>query len=391
MMNHSQPILPLRMALVCVAFFLLCAPAWTQTEKVLHSFSYGTGDGFNPEGALLFDSQGNLYGTTNWGGVDPSTQACACGTVFQLKPNQDGSWTENIIHSFVLDDNGAYPLGPVIFDTQGNLYGVAQGGGSQRDGVVFELTPGSNGSWTESVVHTFGGADGAGPNGGLLQDAAGRLYGTTSAGGEDDVGVAFSILPGYGSGEIVLHMFTGRGDGNNPQGTLISDASGNLYGTAMGGPDNGGLVFRLTPTGTTGWTKTLVYPFSDLGTNGMNPSGLVFGPDGNLYGTGGGGLYQYGVIFSLTANADGWSEKVIYNFKGPPSDGANPVGPVRFDQAGNLYGATGIGGSTNWGTVFKLTPSSEGEWREEILYTFSGGSDGANPSSGVILDEAGNL
>jgi uncharacterized repeat protein (TIGR03803 family) len=379
-------------ALLGLTVVVLCTSAAAQTEKVLHSFNYAQGDGYNPQGLLVLHN-GNLYGTTYWGGTNHSAAECRCGTVFQLQPNGDGSWTESLLRSFNLGAFGAHPIAPVVFDSQGNLYGVAEtSGNGYGDGVVFELSPGSGTPWPESLVATFNGANGAGPDTGLAQDNAGHIYGTAASGGADDSGVAFSIGNGAGNGAIVLYSFGGRTDGSNPLATLTADANGNLYGTAQGGPDDGGIVFELSRTqGSAGWTKTTLYSFTNVsGPN--NPSSLAFGPDGSLYGTAGGGAYQYGAIFKLTPDSDGsWTESTIYNFLGPPKDGGIPQGPLAFDSAGNIYGATGGGGEKNWGIVFELTPAGGGQWSETILYTFSGGADGANPSSGVLRDQAGNL
>jgi len=386
-MSRKQSIVALHVAVMTVAL-LVCAAAWAQTETVLHSFRYGTGDGYQPASPLV-EHAGSLYGATPWGGINESLY-CFCGTIFQLSPNQDGTWTESVLHGFGLDNNGAYPTGPVVFDSQGNLYGVAEGGGSNRLGVVFKLTPGANGQWTESLVHAFSGPDGATPLAGLTEDSSGHLYGTTSIGGRDNLGVVFAL--GNGSGEVVLHSFTNGNDGKNPQSTLITDAGGNLYGTSLGGMSGGGVVFKLTPNrGSQGWTITSLHSFSSGNGNAYNPTGLAFGADGNLYGTASGGRYLYGAIFKLTPNGDGtWSESTIYDFQGPPGDAGGPLGPVTLDHAGTLYGVAG-GGATNWGTVYDLTPSGGGQWTETILYNFSGGLDGANPSSGPLLGSDGNL
>lgn len=168
-----------------VSFALTSVAAWGQTEKVLHTFLPGTGDGLNPVG-LVFDNQGNLYGTTVWGGVVRSVFECGCGVVFQMSPNSDGTWTEKVVRSFAIDDNGAHPQWPLVVDSQGKIYGAAASGGLNMDGVVFELTPGADGNWTESVLHTFDGTDGAQPLG-IARSNGGQIFGTTYSGGADDL------------------------------------------------------------------------------------------------------------------------------------------------------------------------------------------------------------
>ena len=208
----------------------------------------------------------------------------------------------------------------------------------------------------------------------------------------------------------ILHNFTGQGDGANPLAGLTMDRAGNFYGTASyggysgGGCDGGcGVVFKLSRSGS-GWTMTPVYTFQG-GNDGALPNArVVFGPDGSLYGTtyagGGTGCAAYGIIgcgtvFRLRPPARAcqsflctWTETVLHRFNG--SDGSGPdLGDLVFDQAGNLYGTTLTGGLSGGGVVYKLSPASG--WTETVLWNFTGGSDGGNPTSGVILDNAGNL
>jgi uncharacterized repeat protein (TIGR03803 family) len=369
---------------------LSATTAWAQTYKVLHQFNPNNGDGYFPEGGVVFDRQGNLYGTTGDGGLE-TCLAQGCGTVWELTPDPDGSWTENLIHKFDGSD-GAFPANFLVFDTQGNLYGTASTRGSYSLGAIFELTP-SGGIWTESTLHQFtGGWDGAGnPGSELSIDNGGHIYGSTASGGAYGEGVVFALAEPE-SGEIVLHAFTGGADGATPLGPLTFDASGNIYGTAAAGGSGYGLVFKLTPNKfNAGWTETVLYTFAYQ--DRIQPSGgVIFDAAGNLYGaTAYGGARNLGAVYKLTHQADdSWGPSLLYSFAGPP-DGEEAYTPLIFDNAGNLYGTTNGGGPLLDGTVFKLTPGSGGQWTETILYGFSGGADGGAPLYGVIRDSAGNL
>ena len=360
-----------------------------QTYKVLHQFNPNNGDGYFPQSEIIFDHQGNLYGTTGDGGLETCGQGC--GTAWQLTPNPDGSWTENLIHKFNGSDGG-FPAGFLVFDTQGNLYGIAGDRGSYGLGGIFKLTPGG-GMWTESTLHQFtGGWDGAGnPGSALSIDNGGHIYGSTAEGGAYGKGVVFALV-GPNSSEVVLHAFTGGADGGFPLGPLSFDASGNIYGTAADGGSGYGLVFKLAPNPSkAGWTETVIYAFAYQ--DPIQPNGgVIFDAAGNLYGaTAYGGARGDGAVYKLTHHADdSWSPSLLYSFTGPP-DGYNAYTPLTFDSAGNLYGTTTLGGPLLGGTVFKLTPGSGGQWTETILYGFSGGADGGQPLYGVILDRAGNL
>jgi len=230
--------------------------------------------------------------------------------------------------------------------------------------------------------------------GGLAFDNAGRLYGTAGGGGQFADGVTFllgqvSVFNWY---EIVAHAFAGGNDGDNPGGPLTFDASGNIYGTTMdGGPHSAGIVYKLMPNHSSfGWSETILYEFTGS-SDGSQPNGVIFDTAGNLFGTtSGGGSTGEGTVFELTPNSDGgWSESVLHSFAGG-SDGAAPQSQVTFDTGGNLYGTTLRGGSGGAGTAFQLTPSG-GQWSETVLYSFCGGSDGGSPYGEVILDNAGNL
>jgi uncharacterized repeat protein (TIGR03803 family) len=224
------------------------------TEKVLHRFNNNnTGrDGFYPEARVIFDASGNLYGTTSGGG------AHTWGTVFELTPTAGGRWTEKVLHSFPANANdGVRPQAGLVFDSYGNLYGTTFIGGAYGFGMVFELTPTVGGSWTEKVVYNFTSlTDGTYPEAGLTFDASGNLYGTTSSGGTSSgctfgCGTVFELIPTVRGTwtKNVLHTFNNNGtDGYYPQAGLLFDAAGNLYGTTEDGGALGvGTVFEITP------------------------------------------------------------------------------------------------------------------------------------------------
>ena len=380
------------------------------TEKVLYSFNNNGTDGTNPEAGLIFDTAGNLYGTTYQGGT------YSIGTVFELTPTAGGGWTEKVLHSFNKNGtDGAHPHAGLVMDAAGNLYGTTFANGTYNHGTVFELTRAAGGGWTEKVLYSFNnnGTDGTNPEAGLIFDTAGNLYGTTYQGGTYSIGTVFELTPTAGGGwtEKVLYSFNNNGtDGTNPEAGVILDAGGDLYGTTYsGGTYNNGTVFELTPTAGGGWTEQVLHHFNLNGTDGANPeAGLIFDAAGNLYGTtDGGGAYGGfyggdGTVFELTPTAGGgWTEEVLHNF-GNSTDGINTHAGLIFDTAGNLYGTTDEGGAygnsdnaygaSGYGTVFELTPTAGGGWTEEVVHSFNfNGTDGASPHAGLIFDAAGNL
>ena len=210
---------------------------------------------------------------------------------------------------------GVNPYAGLIFDTAGNLFGTTLLGGRYHDGSVFELTPGANGKWNKTSPHTFDCTDGAYPYAGLISDAAGNLYGTTEGGGRRNFGNVFALTPSADGKwtKTLLHTFTGK-DGAQPFSTLIFDSAGNLYGTTYGGGSYlGGVVFKLAPGANGKWTETVLYSFHD---DGESPtSGLIFDSAGNLYGAAAYGALGYGSIFQLTSQADGtWKETMLHAF-----------------------------------------------------------------------------
>jgi uncharacterized repeat protein (TIGR03803 family) len=351
------------------------------TERVLHSFTENGNDGIYPTGSLVFDTAGNLYGTTSSGGV------YGAGTVFELTPASGGNWTEKTLHNFNYGKDGNLPQAGLIIDASGNLYGTTYGGGVYGAGTVFELMPAAGGKWTEKQLHDFNNhKNGWAPAGTLTVDGAGNLYGTTILGGVSRCG-----LNGTGCGTVfqltaeaggrwsakVLHRFNGN-DGNNPSTSLVFDASGSLYGTATLGGDHScgrgsgcGTVFKLTPTAGGNWTETVLHKFSENGKDGHFPqAGLIFDAPGNLYSTTyeGGAMGCYfgfgcGTVFELTLAAGGsWTEKILYTFNDNGVDGAGPAAGLIFDASGNLYSTTVRGGDQSCGdaygcgTVFEITP-----------------------------------
>jgi uncharacterized repeat protein (TIGR03803 family) len=383
-----------------VVALMLQARAEAATKyKVLYKFTGGA-DGAWPEfGSLISDAAGNLYGTA-YGGDTNCSQGC--GVVFELMPNRDGSWTEKVLYSFTGGTDGGSPQQGLILDMAGNLYGTTYSGGlkklacdSDGCGVVFKLAPNQDGSWTQSVLHSFAGsteADGAQPSSGLIFDAAGNLYGETRNGGcAGPGGMVFNLTPNS-DGTWTEHILAGcPGGGEFPIGGLIFDTAGNLYGTAFYSDTRNdcGLVFELTPNGHGGWNNRAIHIFSC--TDGNKPTaGLTRDANGNLYGTtSSGSSAGYGLVFELSPKSNGrWTEKVLHRFANRPA--ATPFAGVIFDSVGNLYGTTVSGGPAGWGTVFKLTPEADGRWRESVPHIFQG-KPGAAPHAGLLLDKTGTL
>jgi uncharacterized repeat protein (TIGR03803 family) len=332
---------------------------------VLHRF---TGkDGANPFAGLIFDAAGNLYGTT-WLGGRAASPCSNCGVVFELSPGAKGKWTEKILHEFD-DKDGAAPYAGLIFDAAGNLYGTTLAGGHAQMGTVFKLSPGQNGKWTETVLHSFNGSDGANPYAGVTFDASGNLYGTTFS-TTTGVSTVFRLKPGANGKwtHTVLHTFNGK-DGAQAYAGVSVDGQGSLYGaTASGGAYSWGVIFKLSPRTDGQWTETILHSFNVE--DGANPDAApVFDATGNLYGTtfqgGNSKSCGCGTVFKLSPGANNkWTATVLHSFNG--TDGEGPfLGSVIFGPGGNLYGGTNTGGnltacqnpfSDGCGVVFEIRP-----------------------------------
>jgi uncharacterized repeat protein (TIGR03803 family) len=315
-------------------------------EIVLHTFTGGT-DGANPEAGLYVDmTTGNLFGTTNAGG------AYGAGTVFEI--TRYGQ--ETVLYSFTGKTDGANPQAALIMDAKGILYGTTSAGGASGNGTVFSLNK-KAGHWIERVLYSFGsGTDGTIPVSGVMFDAAGNLYGTTSAGGSYGYGTVFQLKRlKYKWTESILHYFQNASDGAVPYGGLILDQSGNLYGAATdGGTGGGGTVFELTPLNS-GWTFTVLYSLPGWGISGTYRN-LLLDASGNIYATTHcDGANNSGTIYELTQSGGTWTYASLYVFTGG-SDGQYSFSNLVFDKLGNLYGTTEQGGADGYGVIFKVKP-----------------------------------
>jgi uncharacterized repeat protein (TIGR03803 family) len=356
-----------------------CAVAEAQTYTVLYNFcsQNNCSDGAGSVSGLIGDSSGNLYGTTTQGG-NP-TCGNGCGVVFKLAPNG----TETALHAFDGRD-GQYADSSLIMDASGNLFGTTATGGGAGScnmgcGVAFEIAP--NG--TETVLHAFsGGNDGGYPSGALIADKKGNLYGLTQNGGANGVGALFKIASN--GTETVLYSFADGNDGAYPVGGLIADKKGNLYGaTAGGGPSGEGTVFKLAPDG----TETVLYAFTGAADGGVPNAGVISDKTGNLYGT-----TQYDSTFSgvVYMIAPSGVETVLYTFCSQQNceDGYDPMASLVRDKKGNLYGTTYYAGANgNGGTVFKVTPQGV----ETTLHSFDAGSGDGYDSQSNLLKVKGTL
>jgi uncharacterized repeat protein (TIGR03803 family) len=394
--NHFSVRMTAVLAVFGLTVLVTGTAALAQQETVLFSFGGTTDfDGCRPDAALIADAAGNLYGTTSLGGE------YGIGTIFQLIPGSSG-WTEKILYSFgSYDTDGFRPEGTLVFDSSGNLYGTTYGGGIYNSGTVFELRHTPTGAWHETLLYSFqGSGDVVFVSGNLALDSSGNLYGTTALGG-DYAGTVFE-LPSLGDGkwnEKFIYTFDANGaEGTNPN-SVILDSAGNLYGTtSTGGAHDGGNVFRLSPTSEGRWEWGDLYSFVQ---NSEPVGSLAFDSAGNLYGvTSQDGLgYFGGSTFELTPVANDWTESALYRF-GPRLGGDNPQAGVTVDAAGNVYGTTYYGGtgscrggdSNTCGTVFELTPAGGGGFAETVLHNFDdNGQDGFYPDGSLLLDGAGNL
>lgn len=372
-------------AALAMAILAPSLSAHATTFKVLHSFSGGS-DGCYPSAGLTLDRAGNLYGTTGGG-------TCSYGTVFRLAPDD----TETVLYTFAGGTNGWGPDNTLVMDTKGNLYGATIGGGSNGCGVIFKVAP--NGA-EKTVHNFAGPPnDGCVAEGTLIFDGAANLYGTTSGGGKNGYGTVFELSPD-GNETVLYsfcNRIPRCTDGAYPLAGLTADAAGDVYGTNgyRGNRKNSGTVFEVAPNG----AETTLYKFKGSPNDGSLSEGtLIADISGNFYGTlldgGRAGCYGdqgCGVVFKL---APVGAETVLHFFTGKKGDGANPAAGLIADSLGNLYGATEFGGgqavcngSYGCGTVFELAPDGT----ETVLHSFGKGNNGANPVGGLANDNAGNL
>jgi uncharacterized repeat protein (TIGR03803 family) len=388
----------LMLALFSALALIASVSAHAQTESVLYNFcsQVNCTDGSYPESRLTADSAGNLYGTSNAGGAATGSGfGLGGGTVFQLSPDGTGGWKETVLYSFCSAPNctdGFFPnYSGVVFDSSGNLYGTTSYGGANASGVVFELSPAAAG-WKETVLYNFCSqsscTDGNYPAVGVILDPAGNLYGSTTQNGDTStVGIIFKLTPSGSEWTEQLIYDAGSGWAG-----LTMDASGDIFcvtelGTAV----------ELSPSLNGDWVSTVIHTFTGGVSDGVAPLGTpVLDKAGDVYGTTqGGGAFGYGTVYELSPAKNGkWTSKLLHSFQGG-EDGKYPTQGLVFDPAGDLFGTTSEGGSSNintYGTVFELlAPSGQIGFEEKILSVFDN-ANGAYPGTGsLLLDNAGNI
>jgi uncharacterized repeat protein (TIGR03803 family) len=393
MWNNTSSVVA-KIFLVVITLALTLTKIAAAAEKLL--FDFNATDGNGPYSALIFDASGNLYGTTTGGGTH------GAGTVFELTPNTKGGWAQHVLHSF--NSNGIDGISPytrLVFDSGGNLYGTTNNGGPNNVGTVFKLSRSESGTWTEHILYSFQNneIDGTYPYGALIFDSSGNLYGTTLGGGSSFDGTVYKLTPTKnGWAETILYSFGAYGgDASGPYSGVVFDGLGNLYGsTTGGGAYEYGTVFELTPQSGGAWTENILFSFDGQNSTGDEPGATpIFDAAGNLYGTTiYGGYYDSGMVYELSPPeaAGEWTETILHSFEPSDWDGGNPFGGLVFDSSGNLYGTTNLGGRYNQGTVFEISPPKGGGWTEKLLHTFlNNGKDGRNPYGNLVFDKVGNL
>ncbi len=351
---------------ILLALVAISTSLQAQTLTVLHTFE-GT-DGEGPNGGVIMDAAGNLYGTASGGGI-------CCGVVFKL----DASGDFSVLYQFKGTPDGNSPNGRLVRDAAGNLYGTTSMGGNFGAGTVYKLSP----SGKMTILHSFSGSpDGSSPYEGLVRDAAGNLYGTTWSGGvamcNAGAGCGTVFKVNSTGKETILHRFGAATDGTQPDGNMARDKAGNLYGSTDFGGIGFGIVYKVDDKG----KETILYTFAG-GSDGAYPegAGVIFCGLVLCGATGFGGTAGAGNVYTLNLSG---SETLLYSFAGPYSQ---RPGRLTIDATGNLYGETLYGGVSDVGALFELDTSGV----ETLLYSFTGGADGWLPFGGVIRDTAGNL
>jgi uncharacterized repeat protein (TIGR03803 family) len=386
--------------------FELSPNGGTWSFSTLYSFTGGA-DGGEPQ-SIALDHHGDIFGTTYDGGIsnpnvcyDSYDNNSGCGVVFEISHDASG-WQESVLYSFTGDGDGASPYGTVALDPHGNIFGIV-GQGTATGSGVFEVSHNSGG-WTESLPHTFGNVR---PSTGVVADANGNIFGATQVGGnlnncDEGCGTVFELSPAS-NGWIfnTIYTYVGAFDGNQPPNPPILDSKGNLFiasGSLLAGNYSQislNIELEISPESGGRWGASVMHDFPSS-SDGTYPRSSLFGDSaGNLYGTTeGGGAFGWGTIFELSSAGAGWKETILYSFTGT-ADGALPGAALSQDAAGNLYGTAEFGGNTSCsggcGTVFRLSPNSDGKWTFSVLHGFVNAQDGDNPRSGVILDSAGNI
>jgi uncharacterized repeat protein (TIGR03803 family) len=367
-----------------IAIFLFLAavsqPAQSQTYNVIHNFTNKGSDGANPYGGPVLDAKGNLFGTTYLGG------AYGNGSIYRLL-RVGSSWTYSSLYNFRFLPDGAAPgFGDLTIAPDGALFGTTEAGGSGYFGTVFEICACKG---REVQIHEFGfGTDGGQPIGGVVLDSAGNLYGSTSLGGTYGNGTVFKeTRSGSTWTESSIYNFTGGKDGASPPAGVTLDAHGDLYGTtSFGGAHNYGVVYKLSPS-STGWIQTVLHTFHGRSDGQYPVGGVVFDEAGNLYGTTfDGGVNGGGIVYEMSPSDKGWKFSVLYSFAGIYGGPYNKLTLAN----GSIYGSTEADGANGMGSVFKLTPSNGG-WTFTDLYDFVGGVEGAGSYGSVAVDRDGNV
>ncbi len=393
-MSRSSHLLVRTLAVVFSLSTVLTLQSWASSERVIYSFT-GSADGATPYSPLIFDKQGNLYGTTYAGGANN------LGTVFKLSA-VNGKWTETVIHSFAgYPNDGSGPESGLVFDQAGNIYGTTWAGGKDAAGTVFKLARQTNGTYKQNILYSFeccfGSDDAQNPRSAVFLDGADTIYGVTQYGGnvilcyDDEVGCGtFFKLTHDSTGwhETILYNFAQTPDGALPWSPLVRDKAGNFYNaTLFGGSfDYGGTIVKFAPDSNGGWTESVVFTDETDDSEGM--MGVALDNSGNMYVVGGAG------VFKLTpSSSGGFTATKIYAFGGRPAP-SNPYAGVTISNSGVLYGTSAWGGggtcSAGCGTVYQLKETN-GQWTETNLYNFANPANGDAPEAAVILDSKGSL
>jgi len=377
-----------------LAYFLLLATATlrAQSYSVIANFNAYTGQS---PAYVTWDGHGNIYGTTFYGG---RSGYLGPGVVYKVSPSDSG-WKLTLLYAFTDGLDGGHPNGGITIGPDGSLYGTTNYGGTHGYGVVYKLQPpvaqcrSALCYWTETVLYNFSGQDdGAGPQGNLVFDGDGNLYGTALAAVNGTHGALYMLSPSPGGWTFhLIHTFTGGMDGGEPANGVIFDRAGNLFGVAeMGGATGNGVVYEFSRSGS-GWSEAILHNFSSSGNpDGVQPGGLAIDSTGNLFGlTSLGGGSGWGTVFEVQAGSGGYTFNTIFTFT--PQTGGAPgfITTPLLDAAGNVYGTGGSGGTDGAGIIFRLSPSGGG-WDFAVVHNFTG-QDGDEPGGTLASDAQGNI